>query len=298
MIAVAGGSGFIGRAVVRELLARGEGVRVMTAHPRSRASRAADGAEIVEGDVLRPETLARGLAGADAVVQALTFPTFPVQKPRRHFTFEEFDGRGTERLVAAAEAAGTTRFVYVSGAGASADAPEPWFRAKWRGERAVASSSLDGTIVRPSWVYGPGDRALNAFVAFHRRLPFVPVIGDGRQRLQPVFVDDVARVVADAAVDGGPTGEFEIGGPDVLSMDEVLETMMSVRARRKPLVHMPAALPKLAGFFLQALPRPPLSPEAVTFVTHDAVADTRSLLEAFDVRLTPLREGLETYLRP
>ncbi len=145
-------------------------------------------------------------------------------------------------------------------------------------------------------MYGPEDPGLNKFVAFHRWLPFVPVIGDGSQRLQPVFVEDVADAVAQAASPTGPTGTFEIGGPEVLSMNEVLRAMMEIRGKVKPLIHFPTFLPKLAGFFLQVLPKPPLSPEAVDFATADALADTERLLQEFDLRLTNLRDGLSTYV--
>jgi uncharacterized protein YbjT (DUF2867 family) len=297
MILVAGGSGFIGAAVVRRLTRSGVDVAVMTAHPdRSRARIESLGAREVLGDVLDPGSLDGAVAGAQAVIQTLTFPTFPVQRPRKRFTFEEFDHLGTERLALAAARNGVPRFVFCSGVGAAPDAPKVWFRAKWEGEEAVRASGIDHAILRPSWVYGPEDRALNKFVAFHRRLPFVPVIGDGRQRLQPVFVGDVADVLAGAALTG-PTGTFEIGGPDVMDMDQILSVMMEVRGKRKRLVHFPPVLPKLAGAFLQNLPKPPLSPEAVDFATGDALADTRPLLAAFDLRLTPLREGLSTYLK-
>jgi NADH dehydrogenase len=299
MILIAGGSGFIGSAVTRRLVQGGAEVAVMTAHPdRSRARIGALGARAVEGDVRDPSSLRGAVSGASAVVQALTFPTFPVEKPRKGYTFEEFDHRGTERLVGASVAAGVRRFVFCSGVGAAPDATKVWFRAKWEGEQAVRGAGIAHVVLRPSWVYGPGDRALNKFVAFHRWLPFVPVIGNGGQRLQPVFVDDVAEALARAAAPDGPTGTFEIGGPDVMDMNGALAAMMEVRGRRKPLVHFPPALPKLAGFFLQALPRPPLSPEAVDFATGDAVADTEPLLRSFDLRLTPFRDGLSTYLRP
>jgi len=297
VIVVAGGSGFIGAAVVRRLVRDGAEVAVMTAHPdRSRPRIESLGARVVQGDVLDAGSLDRAVAGAQAVIQALTFPTFPVQRPRKRFTFEEFDHLGTERLSLAAARNGVTRFVFCSGAGAAPDAPKVWFRAKWGGEEAVRASGMEHVVLRPSWVYGPEDRALNTFVAFHRLLPFVPVIGDGHQRLQPVFVDDVATALAGAAAPG-PTGTFEMGGPDVMDMDQILAVMMDVRGKRKPLVHFPPALPKLAGFFLQLLPKPPLSPEAVDFATGDALADTGPLLAAFPLRLTPLREGLATYLR-
>lgn len=298
-VLVAGGSGFIGAGVVRSLVARGIDVSVMTAHPERSAGRIeALGARPVPGDVLDPRSLPAAMRNTHAVVQALTFPTFPVEKPRKRYTFEEFEHHGTERLVAAAEGAGVERYVYVSGSGAAPDAEKTWFRAKWGGEEAVRRSGLAHVVLRPSWVFGPEDPALNRFVALYRRLPFVPVVGDGSQRLQPVFVDDVAEAASRAVLDPAPSGTYEIGGPAVLTMNQVLATMMEVAGRRKPLVHFPAFLPKLAGLFLQFLPKPPLSPSAVDFVTGDALADTAALLQAFPgLRLTPLREGLETYLR-
>jgi uncharacterized protein YbjT (DUF2867 family) len=297
MILVAGGSGFVGAAAVRRLVAEGQDVAVMTAHPeRSEARIRGLGAEPVPGDVQDPASLPRAVHGAEVVVQSLSFPTYPVEKPRKGYTFEEFDHRGTERLVAAAAHTGARAFVFVSGVGASADSPKPWFRAKWFGERAVEAAGLPFTILRPTWVYGPEDRALNKFVAFHRWLPFVPVVGDGSQRLQPVFVNDLARVIALAARPDGPRGTFEVGGPDTMNMNDVLDTMMEVRGRRKPLVHFPPFLPKLAGFFVQVLPRPPISPGAIELATADAVADLGPFRAAFGVPLTPLREGLATYL--
>jgi uncharacterized protein YbjT (DUF2867 family) len=297
MILVAGGSGFIGSAVVRGLVSHGSEVAVMTAHPdRSRRRIQEMGARVVHGDVLDPASLDRAVEGAEAVIQALTFPTYPTEKPRKRYTFEEFDHHGTERLVTAATKAGVAKYVYASGAGAAPDAPKVWFRAKWFGEEAIRAAGIAHAIIRPSWVYGPEDSSLNKFVAFHRWLPFVPVIGDGSQRLQPVFVADVAEAVARAAKPGGPTGTFEIGGPDVLSMNEVLRTMMDVRGKPKPLIHFPVFLPKLAGFFLQVFPRLQLSPQAVEFATGDALADTEALLRDFDLRLTPLRDGMATYL--
>jgi NADH dehydrogenase len=298
MILVAGGTGFIGSAVVRALRAHDADVTVMTSRPeRSRDRVERMGATVVRGDVLDPDSLADAVRGAEVVVQALTFPTFPVEKPRKGYTFDQFDGAGTERLMAAAAGAGVTRYVYASAVGAAPDGPKPWYRAKWRGEEALRRSGLEQVIIRPSWVYGPGDISLNKFVTFHRWLPFVPVVGDGRQQVQPVFVDDVGQALAKAASPGGPQGTFEIGGPDVLTMNEVIRQMMEVRGKRKPLLHLPPWFAKTGAFFLQYLPGAVLSPGAIDFGTADAVADTESLLEAFDVRPRTLREGLGTYLR-
>lgn len=299
MILVAGGSGIIGGAVVRWLVGQGADVTVLTAHPRKSLARIERlGARAIEGDVRDETSLDRAVAGADVVVQALSFPNYPMEKPRKGFTFWEFEAKGTERLVAAAVRAGAERFVFSSGVGAAPDAPKHWFRAKWAGEEAVRASGIPYAIIRPSWAYGPEDRALNRFVQFHRWLPFVPVVGDGEQKLQPVFIDDVGEVFARAARPDGPVGTFELGGPEVMTMNDVLRAMMEARGKRKPLVHFPAFLPKLAGFFAQILPKPPLTPDAVDFLLADAVADVDPLVRAFGIELTPFREGLATYLAP
>jgi uncharacterized protein YbjT (DUF2867 family) len=300
VILVAGGTGFIGAAVVRRLKALGADVAVMTAHP-GRSSWRIDrlGARPVVGDVTDRRSLDRAVRGMDAVVQALTFPTFPVERVSKGYTFEAFDHQGTARLVAASVEAGVGRYVYASGVNVGRDAPKVWFRAKWFGEEAIRATGIAHTIVRPSWVFGPEDRALNRLLGFARWLPVVPVVGDGGQRLQPVFIDDVAEVLARAALPGGPEGTFEVGGQDVLTMNEILHMALDVMGRRRPLLHVPVWMSKTAGFFAQVLPKPPLSPDAVDFLLADAVADIGPLLEAFDgLRLTPLREGLATYLSP
>jgi NADH dehydrogenase len=297
VILVAGGTGFIGAAVVRRLVKDGDEVAVMTAHPKKSAARIERlGARMIAGDVRDADSLDRAVSGAEGVVQALSFPNYPMEKPRKGFTFWEFEAKGTERLATAAVKGGVGTFVFASGVGATPDAPKRWFRAKWAGEQAIRASGLSHLILRPAWAYGPEDNGLNRFVQFHRWLPFVPVVGDGHQRLQPVFIDDVAQVLARAVKPDGPRGTFELGGPDVMTMNDVIRTMMDVRGKRKPMIHFPPWMPKLAGFFAQVLPRPPLTPDAVDFLTEDAVADVDPLVRAFGIELTPLREGLATYL--
>ena len=301
MILVAGGSGFVGSATVRALVANGEAVAVMTAHPeRSRRRIEGLGALVVEGDVQRPQTLPAAVAEAEVVVQILAFPTFPVEKPSKGYTFDEYERLGTGRLVAAAARAGARRYVYCSGVGADPRGRASRFRAKAAGEREVTGSGIaESCIVRPSWVYGPEDRALNRFVGIARRAPVLPVVGSGNQRLQPVFIDDVGQAFGAAAAVGGPTGTFEIGGPDVLTMNEILATAMDVMGKRVRVLHVPPWAFAAAGFPAQFLPKPPISPGVVEFLTSDALADTGPLLRSFPaLRLTPLREGLGTYLTP
>jgi NADH dehydrogenase len=303
MILVAGGTGFIGGAIVRELVRRGRTPAVLSHRPERAAARFPGLAvEVRAGDARDAASLRTAVAGVDTVISCMQFPNFPVEDTRKGHTFLEVDARGNERLVAAAKEAGAGSYIYLSGAGAAPDARYHWYRAKWQAEEAVRASGLRFSIFRPSWVFGPEDSALNRFVGFARVLPFVPVIGDGKQQLQPVFVEDVARAVVDGLDNPAAANQvFEIGGPDVLTMDGVLRTMLAVMGKQKPLLHAPAALPRLAGRLMGLLPLPkrPLSPDAVTFITMDALADNTALRRAFpDLRLTPLRDGLATYLAP
>jgi NADH dehydrogenase len=301
VILVAGGSGVIGSAIVRRLRADGAEVSVMTAHPeRSIARIRGLGAATVYGDVQKPSSLRAAVDGAEVVVQALAFPGFPVEKPSKGWTFDGFENHGTARLVVAAKEAGVRRYVYCSGVGADPHGAESRYRAKWAGERHVVEAHFpEHCIVRPSWAYGPEDRAVSRFVTIARRSPVMPVVGDGRQRLQPVFVDDLGATFARAAAVGAPVGIYEAGGPEVLTMNDVMHTLLGVLGLKRTLVHVPPWMPKGAGYVAQFLPRPPLSPDAVDFLTSEAVASTTELTKAFPgLEFRTLREGLASYLTP
>lgn len=298
MILVSGGTGFVGSAIVRELLARGEQVAVMGRSASKIRERFGERVEAREGNVREPATLAPAMAGIDVVVNAVQFPNSPIEKRSKGWTFEETDLKGTRNQVDAAKTAGVRRFVYVSGVGASKDADKHWFRFKWEAEKYLQDSGLEWVIVRPTWAYGPGDVSLNRFLGFAKTLPFVPMFGDGRQDMQPVFIDDVGRVVADCATKPEAANTvFEIGGPEVMSMNDVVKTALDVMGRKRPLLHQPAVVGKLIGTLASPLPSPPLTADAVDFITEPAVADNRKLLEVLHPTLTPLREALATYLK-
>jgi NADH dehydrogenase len=300
MILIAGGTGFVGSAAVRELARRGKRVAVLGRNAAKAKQRLAGlDVDVREGDVRHPGTLRDAFQSVDVVINAVQFPNSPIENKRKGWTFEEIDYKGTLNQLEAAKAAGVPRFVYVSGAGAAPDAEKHWFRYKWQAEEAVRGSGITHVIVRPTWVYGPGDVSLNRFVGFARRLPFVPTFGSGRQQMQPLFVDDLGRILADAAERAEADGQtFEAGGPERMAMDEVVRTALDVAGLRRPLLHQPVALGKLMASALQLLPNPPLTPDAIDFITHEAIADNSALERVFAARLTPLREGLATYLRP
>ncbi len=296
-IAVAGGTGFVGEGIAAELHRRGH--RVVVLSHRGEAARGAlpDDIEIRTADIADPASLAPALAGVEALAIALAFPGSPMESSRRGWTFDQVDSQGTERLVAAARTAGVRRLLYISGAGAGPDAARHWFRAKWKAEEAVRASGLTWTIIRPTWIFGPRDASLNRFIGLARWLPVVPLTNSGRQLLAPVFIDDAARLAADSLTDSAADGQvFELGGPQTLTMRAIVDRALRVAGVPRPILPGPARLIKLAAWPMSLLPEPPLTPDAVDFINQPATVDLTALLARMPRRLTPLEEGLRTYL--
>lgn len=297
MILVAGGTGFVGSAVVRELRRRGSAVAVLGRDGEKIRRQFGDDVEARVADVRDADRLQEAMSGAEVVVNAVQFPNSPIENRRKGWTFEEVDLQGTRHQVDAARATGVKRFVYVSGVGAAPDAGKHWFRLKWQAEQYLQGSGLEWVVIRPTWVYGPDDNSLNRLLRFARFLPFVPMFGDGKQAMQPVFIDDVARVAVDAALRPEAANRlFELGGPDVMTMDEVLKAGLAASGKRRPVLHQPVFVGKLLGRLAGVLPSPPLSADAVDFITAPAVADNSLVEQVLGPELTPLKQGLAKYL--
>jgi NADH dehydrogenase len=298
-VGVAGGTGFVGGGIAAELFRRGHRVVVLSHQGEAARGPLPDAVELRHVDVADGTGLPGALDGLDALVIALAFRNSPIEAPRRGQTFEAVDAAGTERLVAAARERGVGRLLYVSGAGAAPDARRHWYRAKWRAETAVWESGIPFTILRPTWVYGPRDVALNRFLGLARRLGAVPMLNLGRQPLAPVFIDDVARLAADALTDDAAAFQvFEVGGPETLPMREIIGRALRAAGLRRPIIPGPTPLIKLGLQPLRLLPAPPLTPDAVDFINQPATVDRTPLMERMPRRLTPLDEGLATYLTP
>ncbi|AXK34855.1 NAD-dependent epimerase/dehydratase family protein [Streptomyces armeniacus] len=290
--AVVGGRGFIGGACVEALREAGWDVVVVTHNARLAARH--DGYRW--GDMLDPTTLGPAVEGADVVVQSANFPDYPFEKPRRRHSFLEYDGLGTERLVRAARAAGVRRYVYIAGVGVTENPVKPYFQAIRRGELAVADSGMEHVTVRPAFVYGPRDNGINRIIRACRYLPVLPLPGNGAQNHQPVYVDDVGRLVARAAEPGAPEGTFEIGGPERMTMSAMLTTALELVGRKRPVVNVPDGVARPGARLLAGLPGSLLTPNALDFMLEDFVADLEPLQKHYETRLTPFLDGLRDYL--
>ena len=297
-VVVAGGTGFLGRHISRSLLDAGHEVTVLGRNPEKVSSiPLLQGANATRGDVIAAPSLTGKLEGADAVVQAVTFPNYPMEVARKGLTFDNYDRRGTENMLAEAQRAGVSRFVYISGASADPASEKTWYRAKGLAERAIRASGVDHAILRPSWAYGPEDKALNKFATIARFSPVVPKPGVGPQRIQPIFVGDIATCVARVFERGAWNETYELGSREVMTMDEVIETMLDVMGRKKPIVPVPSGLMKIATAPLGLLPAPPMTPGGVEFAIQDGLVDITKMVEVLGVEPLTLRQGLERYLR-
>jgi len=295
IVAVAGGSGFIGRAIVRRLAAiPGIRVCVLTRNPEQARARLNVGAnvEFTAADVNDPSRLATAIAGADTIVNAVQFDGYPIENPARGLTFNRIDYGGTVALIAAAKQAGVAHFIYISGAAADERSPNPAFRAKGRAERALRDSGLAYTILRPSLVYGPEDKVVNGLAQALRFTPVMVVPGNGQQKMRPVLVGDIAACVALAIGGRGRNGIYEIGGPDPMTFDDLVRLVMEITGRRRPIVHVPEGLLLIAGAVAEKLPGALFSRDAVAFLVADNDCDIKPLVAEFGIGLTPAREGL------
>jgi uncharacterized protein YbjT (DUF2867 family) len=299
-VAVAGGSGFIGRAIVRRLAQiPATRVRLLTrdAERARRKFEAPANVEFVHADVVNRDSLEPALADASAIVDAIQFDGYPIENPRRGLTFERVDYGGTVALLDAAKKVGVSHFIYISGAAADENSSQPGFRAKGRAERAIRESGIGYTIFRPSLVYGVGDRVMNMLVNALRLSPVMPVPGTGQQKVQPVLVDDVAACVALALGGRGRNRTFDVGGPALMTFDDLIRLVMDITGRHRLIIHVSEAIMRLAGAAAEMLPVALFSRDAASFLLADNAGDIKPLIEEFGIKLTPAREGL-AYLAP
>jgi NADH dehydrogenase len=291
MILVTGGTGFVGGHVVHALRGRQLPVRSLVRTPRKASKLAAWGVELAEGDVTDPESLRRAATGCDTVVHLVAI------RQGREEQFRRVMVDGTRHLLAAAKDAGAGRFVHMSALGTSEETKDlvPYYRAKWETEQLVQASGLPHVIFRPSFVFGPDGGILPTFTKLARLAPVTPIIGSGRQRIQPIWADDVAAYFAEAAVRDGVTGRvFELGGPDTVSWNEFWERLKRVRGMRRPSIHVPVGLMRVNALVTERLPgNIPLTRDLLKMLEHgDNVVSNEEAVRTFELPLVPLDEQL------
>jgi uncharacterized protein YbjT (DUF2867 family) len=288
-ILVTGGTGFVGSRVIHALRAEGRDVRMLIRDP----SDGVPGTEHVTGDVRDPASLGVVVEGCTHVVHLVAIIRGRPQE------FHTVMAEGTRSLIAAAREAGVERFLLMSALGTSEPTPAtvPYFRAKWAMEQEIGASGLEHTIFRPSFVFGRGG-ALPTFVTQVRYAPVVTVIGDGRQRSQPIWVDDVAAYFA-RAVDhpAAANRTFELGGPDTVNWNELYLLIAKVLGKKRRLLHVPFAAARVGALLTERLPGAPLSADQVAMLQGaDNVVSDQAATETFGLKLLALEEQIRRSL--
>jgi NADH dehydrogenase len=279
LVTIFGGGGFVGRYVVQALLRGGARVRVAERDPRHawflKPLGGLGQTQFVAADVTLPETVRRAVAGADAVINMVGVLAGD---------FERVHVAGARNVAEAAAAAGVGTLVHMSAIGADSAAPSAYGSSKGRGEEAVRAAFPNATIIRPSIVFGREDQFINRFAAMIGKAPVVPVLR-APVKFQPVFAGDVGDAMA-AATDARFAGRtFELGGPDVMTMGEIIRWIAKTIGKSPSIVELPDA----AGSLLASLPFAPITKDQWLMLQHDnVVAPGAQGLEALGIDATPL----------
>lgn len=291
IVTIVGGTGFVGRYVVKLLANRGYIIRVIARNPALAVhlKTAGDVGQIVlvPGNLAKPDSLAGKLDNSWAIVNlvGILFET-------TRQDFAAVHAKGAEKLAQLARPVGTERFVHMSSLGIDKMVKSKYARTKAMGEKAVRAAFPEATILRPSIIFGPEDQFFNAFAAMAQVYRVLPLIGGGHTKFQPVYAIDVAHaVLAALEQNSAEGGTFELGGPQTYSIRQLLEYICKVTGRDPLMLDIPFGLASFIGYFTQLLPRPPITHDQVGMLEHDSVVSAGAKTFA-DLGITPV--ALET----
>lgn len=273
IVTVFGGSGFLGRHVVRTLAKAGWRIRVAVRHPNLaeflRPAGMVGQVQPFKADVTDLMSVRAAVAGADAAINLVGVMHGGWGGAR----FDAVHQEGAQTVATACTEAGVGQLIHVSALGASSDSGSHYARSKAAGEAAVREAFPTATIFRPSAVFGPEDQFFNRFANMARYTLAMPLIGGGETRFQPVYVGDIAAAMRNALAgekDDGTT--YELGGPETMTFKQVIEMILRVTQRRRLLIPLPFFAAKIGAYPMALLPRPPLTPDQVELLKGDAIA--------------------------
>jgi len=293
MILVTGATGFVGSHLVKRLRKEGLKVRAVTRTPAKAQSLADLGAEVVPGEIDDPASLEAAAQGCDRVIHLVG-----IIQEGRGFTFRSVHVEGTRNVLDAAKKAGIGHFVYQSAVGSREGAKSQYHRTKWEAENLVRASGVPYTILRPSLIYGPGDLFTIRISEMIKVSPVLPVIGTGRSKIQPIFIDDVVECLRKIVTSESFINKiYEIGGPDELTYEEVTKAIAAAMGVDRPVVHMPLFFMRTMAMVAETvLSKPPVTTDQLIMLQEDNVCSLRDIREVFGVEPVKFREGLSRFL--
>ena len=294
---VFGGTGFLGRRIVRHLLDANLAVRIASRHPDivlSLFSHDVSSIEFVHADVNDDGSVARAVAGAWAVVNAVS-----LYVERGKCTFHSVHVDAAKRIAMLARQAGAGALVHISGIGADAGSASPYIRSRGEGETAVLDAFPSTKLVRPAVMFGPGDAFLAPLLATLRRLPVFPMFGSGSTRLQPVYVEDVAEAIVRILQAPAASQLYELAGPRVYTYQELLRAIAVSAGTRPLLVPLPFSWWHFIGYVSEVLPNPPITRNQVELMEQDNVPEPSAPgLDALQISPRALENILFSMLQP
>ncbi len=293
MILVTGGTGFVGRHLLRRMRKDGLAVRALVRHPERAGELKALGVEIAPGDIADPSSLGKAVVGVERIVHLVG-----IIQEAPGATFQAVHVDGTRNLLDAAKKAGVRHFFYQSALGTRAGAKSEYHRTKWQAEELVTASGIPFTILRPSLIYGPGDQFTLRLADLIRLSPVLPVIGSGTSKVQPIYIDDVVNCIVKAVTSEAFLNEiYEVGGPEQLTYEEVTRAIAGAMGVSRPVIHMPLLFMRPAARLLEAiLAKPPLTTEQLLMLQEDNVCTVRDVCEACGSEPLRFREGLKRFI--
>jgi len=301
-VLVTGGTGFIGREVLRQLGTTPNTVSFLARRPLSPGVRAlaeSTGAKPVPGDVLDRGTLNPAVEEADAVIHLVG-----IISEARKLTFERLHVEATRNVVDACMNAKVSRYLHMSALGTRPNGPSRYHQTKWAAEECVRQSGLNALIFRPSLVYGPEDHFVNLFARMMKYSPLIPVIGDGAALMAPISVASVARAFIGALSEPiyKPTAAFDLCGKEQLTLPEILSTIMRVTGRRRRIIRIPLPLARAQAAILEwvcgrifGFP-PPLNRDQIIMLQEDNVGDSETAKRLFALEEPTFERGIRKYL--
>jgi uncharacterized protein YbjT (DUF2867 family) len=276
-VAITGGTGFVGSNTARALIGAGHEVVLISRGGRRVVPR--EGLTVARANVIEGRGLPEAFAGCDAVVHLVA-----IIREKGGQTFDSVIRKGTENVLTAADTAGIGHLVFISALGADPDPRFPYQYCKWMAEQAVRGSGVPFTILRPGLIFGPGDGFFTTLAGLVRfSIPVVPVAGDGGALFQPISVDDVTRCIVDSLDRGPAMREIEIGGPEQLTYDEIIDIVHdAIGAGMRIKVHVPVpALMPVAAVMDRVLPNPPVTPAQLRMLARNNITRLDAVPHAF-----------------
>ncbi|HUJ11811.1 MAG TPA: complex I NDUFA9 subunit family protein [Verrucomicrobiae bacterium] len=295
MIVITGGTGFVGEEIVKQARAAGFPVRMIVRElPPGQWLADRYGVELFHGNVLFAPSLEGAMQGANCVIHLVG-----IIHEQHESTFERAHAQATKFVVDETKRAGVKRYLHMSALGTRENARSRYHQTKWAAEEYVRKSGLAWTIFRPSVIYGPKDRSVNTLMKVIRRLPFVPVLGPGTTKIQPISVENVAKAFVAAIRNDNSIGKtYDLCGPEAFPWNELYDRLQQLLGSHKPKLHLPLPIARLqAAFFEKILPQPPFTRDQLLMLQEDNVGNPEPATREFTLAHKKFEEGVAPYLK-